>query len=138
MSGFLSKRDVRRLTGTADRGHQMAWLRGQMIPFRWTQWNGPIVPWLALELQPGPPRKPSRQRYSAAIRRQTPGWADCGVIAAIYELAKERTLHTGIEHHVDHDIPLRGRLVSGLHVETNLRIITRDANLAKRNRFDPC
>lgn len=67
------------------------------------------------------------------IRRATPAWANLEAIAAIYEKARRKTLRTGIPHCVDHEIPLQGRNVCGLHVETNLRVITVRANSAKHN-----
>lgn len=45
------------------------------------------------------------------------------------------THKTGIRHEVDHIIPLQGRTVSGLHVETNMQVITRAENRAKWNHF---
>lgn len=54
----------------------------------------------------------------------------------IYIEAQRITLSTGIPHEVDHIIPLRGRLVSGLHVHENLRIIPRTENRKKGNRFE--
>lgn len=77
-----------------------------------------------------------RQRFWA-IRRATPKWADRGAIVALYEEAKRLTRETGIEYHVDHVIPLRGKLVCGLHVESNLRVVQRDVNQSKANKFDP-
>lgn len=45
----------------------------------------------------------------------------------------------GIDCVVDHTIPLNGEDVCGLHVETNLQIVTTADNVAKRNtqRFIP-
>lgn len=67
---------------------------------------------------------------------RTPPWANKKAIAAIYAEARRRTRETGVEHHVDHVIPLRGRTVSGLHVETNLRVVEAVINRRKHNRFN--
>lgn len=69
------------------------------------------------------------------LKRQMPPWADRAAIKTIYIEAKRRTIETGIMHHVDHEIPLKGRQVSGLHVEGNLRIIPATENLRKYNRM---
>lgn len=64
-----------------------------------------------------------------------PPWANIDAIRAIYKEAKRQTKETGIPHQVDHIIPLRGRNVCGLHVESNLQIITKNENLKKKNSF---
>ena len=75
------------------------------------------------------------KRRAAKLQRQV-SWADKAVIAAIYKEARRLTKETGLPHHVDHEIPLRGKLVSGLHVHNNLRIITAISNIEKGNRFE--
>lgn len=70
-------------------------------------------------------------------RLQTPPWANRSAIRAIYEEARRVTAETGQPHHVDHDYPLRGTFVSGLHVETNLVVMPALSNLSKGNRFTP-
>ncbi len=88
-------------------------------------------------------RRANAARILAATRkrqadklRATPPWADLEKIAAMYGLAREFARRYGGEWHVDHCIPLRGKTVSGLHVENNLRICPASENLSKGNGFD--
>lgn len=77
----------------------------------------------------------SGKRRAAKLRR-TPAWADLQAIRAIYAEARRLTTVTGIPHHVDHEIPLQGELVSGLHVHNNLQILTGSENSRKKNRYE--
>jgi hypothetical protein len=56
-------------------------------------------------------------------------------MVAIYAKAKQLSGDTGIPHEVDHVIPLRGKLVSGLHVVANLQVVPRAENRRKSKRF---
>jgi hypothetical protein len=77
----------------------------------------------------------SAKRHAAKLNR-TPPWADLNAIKAIYKEARMLTKSTGIKHHVDHEIPLQGKLVSGLHVNQNMRILTATENIKKNNRYE--
>jgi hypothetical protein len=69
---------------------------------------------------------------------RTPGWLtefDLLKIKCMYQLAAMRTKESGQDWHVDHIIPLRGKLVSGLHVPENLRVIPATDNLKKSNSY---
>jgi hypothetical protein len=70
------------------------------------------------------------------ITQRTPPWADRAVIKEFYDAAKRKTKQTGTLHHVDHIIPLKGKNVSGLHVENNLQVIPGAMNISKSNRFE--
>jgi len=55
------------------------------------------------------------------------------LMALFYEMAKLETERTGRRVEVDHIVPLRNRLVSGLHNEFNLQLLFSEDNRAKRN-----
>ena len=72
------------------------------------------------------------------IEQATPGWLteeDMFLFEEIYHLAKIRREVTGLEWHVDHIIPLKGRLVCGLHTPDNLQVILGNLNRKKSNAW---
>jgi hypothetical protein len=71
----------------------------------------------------------------AKKQNKYPAWANKEEIKKIYTQAALMEKETGIKYHVDHIIPLNGELVSGLHVHTNLQIVTSRENIEKRNKF---
>ena len=74
----------------------------------------------------------------AALLQRTPKWLNKEQLKAIqkvYILASEITKNTGVEMHVDHIIPLQGKIISGLHVPWNLQIIPGRLNEAKGNKI---
>lgn len=76
------------------------------------------------------------KRRAAKLLR-TPKWLtadDLFIIEEAYHLAKLRSDLTGIQHHVDHILPLQGKKVSGLHVPNNLQVIPAKLNLQKSNK----
>ena len=64
-------------------------------------------------------------------RMATPPWADLDAIRALYREAERLTRETGEQYVVDHIVPLRGRIVSGLHVHWNMRVIHWKPNAQK-------
>lgn len=70
-------------------------------------------------------------KYRASKLKATPPWANLNAIRAIYEEASR----LGME--VDHDIPLQGKIVCGLHVESNLKIRPMSENRRKSSKFNP-
>lgn len=61
---------------------------------------------------------------------RTPFWSDLEQIRKFYMNCPQGMT-------VDHIIPLRGKLVSGLHVSNNLQYLSLGDNSAKRNFFSP-
>lgn len=71
-------------------------------------------------------RTKARKYY---IAERTPGWANMEAITTIYQ-------NCPVGFHVDHILPLRGTLVSGLHVPENLQYLSASCNLQKGNKVD--
>lgn len=79
------------------------------------------------------------RRY-AAKTMATPAWAAPGteqhwLINEIYNLALLRTKMTGVRWEVDHKVPLRSKVASGLHVPDNLHVVLMTENRRKSNKM---
>lgn len=68
------------------------------------------------------------RQYNMNREKRTPFWADTDKIKEVY-------LNCPKGYHVDHIIPLHGKIVSGLHVYNNLQYLTKEENSRKGNKF---
>lgn len=76
--------------------------------------------------------------YRASKMQRVPPW-----FGELDELAVQEATHlavlrkrvTGVDWHVDHVVPLRGKRVSGLHIAANLQVIPAVENLRKSNKL---
>lgn len=99
-------------------------------------------------------RKMSRERWRVAnpvknvaksknyyLRREqrVPPWVDEDALWVIDEavaLARLRERVVGGSWHVDHIVPLHGRIVSGLHSPDNIQVVPAEFNMGKGRKFD--
>jgi hypothetical protein len=82
-------------------------------------------------------RSAMRARARASRLNATPSWLnkkDIEDIHFVYRTAAKLTDETGIQHEVDHIVPLQGKKVCGLHVAWNLEAIPASVNRAKGNK----
>jgi 5-methylcytosine-specific restriction endonuclease McrA len=86
---------------------------------------------------------PEQAKARTSLRRKrhqqaTPSWLTKEhkrAIKALYLKAMHLTESTGVEHHVDHIVPLSNPTVCGLHVPWNLQVLTAAENIQKANRI---
>lgn len=74
----------------------------------------------------------------AARQQRIPKWFgefDRFMIEEAADLASRRESATGIKWHVDHMIPMRAKLASGLHCGDNLQVIPESMNVRKHNKL---
>jgi hypothetical protein len=73
------------------------------------------------------------------IKQRTPVWLspfDRLKIKCYYSVAAMLARNNGEPWHVDHIVPLQGKLVSGLHVPNNLQFLRGVDNIRKKNKFE--
>lgn len=76
--------------------------------------------------------------YQMRRSRAAPSWLTIEhkkQIRKFYDVARWATQETGISHHVDHIVPIRGKTVCGLHVPWNLQVLSGVENSEKSNRL---
>lgn len=80
------------------------------------------------------------RRREASLLGATPSWLSeiqKIQIQWFYAAAKMMSDTSGVKHHVDHILPLRGKSSCGLHVPWNLQILPASENASKGNRISP-
>lgn len=86
---------------------------------------------------PGWLQRHPRRSYIVAAVLSAPPWVDRAALKALRDEARRLTAETGVEHVLDHIVPLCHPDVCGLTVPANLQVITRAQNATKSNYWNP-
>jgi hypothetical protein len=87
--------------------------------------------------------KPPRVRQSggkevwAKYKRAKPPWVTWAECNVFWDESARKTAETGIQHSVDHIVPLIHPLVCGLHAPANFRVCPLADNQRKSNKWWP-
>jgi hypothetical protein len=84
-------------------------------------------------------RNALKAKYKADKALRTPKWlteTDLNEIKEFYTMAKTLETIFPWKQHVDHILPLRGKLVSGFHCPNNLQILSEKMNIEKHNTYE--
>lgn len=71
------------------------------------------------------------------IKKHVPAFANAVATRAVYRESRRMSALTGIQHSVDHVVPLHHPLVCGLHVDWNLEVKPLKDNVRKSNKHWP-
>jgi hypothetical protein len=78
-----------------------------------------------------------KSRRKAAKLKATPSWSNKEKIDILYEYSRLCSVVLKTPFHVDHVVPLKSKVVCGLHVQANLRVTSAMDNWRKGNRSWP-
>lgn len=88
-------------------------------------------------------RRPAKVRKSggaevwAKYSRAIPPWTTHRECREFWDLSQQQTAATGVQHSVDHLVPLLHPMVCGLHCPANLRVVPLAHNIKKSNNWWP-
>lgn len=78
-------------------------------------------------------------RRRAKLKQVQPAWRDIELDGFVFmeasRLCKLRESIFGFKWHVDHVVPLNGKLVNGFHTSNNIQVIPASVNMAKHAKF---